>query len=164
MKGRCIMTESLKKTDANKMIRKEKHINENLKKEIVNKNKKIGKKYKGQIRIKTYKDGHVIADYPGMDLPIYVLETRLQELEHRRLELLIKQQIKKLYIQKTLYEHKLYYKNPHNETALLYKQKKPKYYKEQYAQTSQLIWKKVGGYLTDAIKESEEKLAGQAEY
>lgn len=54
-------------------------------------------------KIKTYKDGHVIADYSGMDMPGCVSDTQRREREHRKLERQMKRSIEKLYSVNTKY-------------------------------------------------------------
>lgn len=54
-------------------------------------------------KIKTYKDGHVIADYSGMDMPGCVSDTQHWEREHRKLERQMKRSIERLYSINTKY-------------------------------------------------------------
>lgn len=133
-------------------------------KQTAHKNSKIVKKDNPKLIIKSYKDGHVIAEYSGMDMPRCISDTRLQERRHREIEKQMKESIVKLYDLDTIYSSSLDCFSSRKKLNELKKLSIHNDYSVQYATSMQSIWKKVGGYISDAIKGSEEKLVNEIEW
>ena len=137
--------------------------NTSVSKQTANRNSKKVKEDSPKIIIKTYKDGHVIAEYSGMDMPRCIFNTRLQERKHRKLENQMKRSIEKLYDLDTIYSSSMDYFYLRNKPNNLNKEIIHNNYKVQFSKSMRSIWEKVGGYVTDAIEGSEEKLANGVE-